>query len=167
MKWFAIGVGLALTLPAVAPAGDGARFGARDPHVCGSTKASGNGPPSAAVAREAFLCATEQVSASTLYLAENVKIEVAAKGSPYNPNLHNMSKVDVDVPMYAVRGSYTRYQCSAVSDYMKNAGKNCNVYQQPEASGICYKTTFGDWKCSLLDLNHNKQEPNMAPPAGK
>ena len=26
----------------------------------------------------------------------------------------------------------------------------------PKAEGLCYKTTFGDWKRSLMDIRHRK-----------
>ena len=99
-------------------------------------------------------------------MVENLKVEVAAKGRPYNPNNDTMSEIDVEVPVYAIRGSYTRYQCdqSYTAASGTNAGKHCFVFEQPAASGVCFKTTFGDWKCGLADLTNRKQQANMPPP---
>jgi hypothetical protein len=153
-----------LAVPVAAEAGDGAKFNARDPRGCVSTKASGKGPPSVKIVTDALFCTHESASSSTLYLIEDVKVDVSTKGRPHNRNTDIMSEIDIDVPVYPIRGSYVKYQCSPVSDYMKNAGKNCNIYRQPQASGSCYKTTFGDWKCSMIDLRNNTQEPGVPPP---
>ena len=47
---------------------------------------------------------------------------------------------------------------------MKNVGKNCNAYDQPKATGMCYKTTFGDWRCTMIDINSYAPKPYQAPP---
>lgn len=98
-----------------------------------------------------------------LYLTQDMKFDIAAKGRPHNPRTDVMSEIDVDVPVYAIRGSFVQYQCSEVSKILENQGKNCNIYRQPNASGQCYKTTFGDWKCNLMDLN-SKHEGRVPPP---
>ena len=164
MKSLLIVIGLGFALPASAQPGVGAKFGSRDPQVCGSTKAGGKGPPDMKVVTAAVLCSNEKLSGTTLYLTEELKVDIATKGRPHNPRTDIMSEIDTGVPVYAIRGSFVSYQCSPVSDYMKNAGKNCNMYRQPQASGLCYKTTFGDWKCSLMDLSNNQQEPGVPPP---
>jgi hypothetical protein len=161
-----IAVGLAIASPVAAQPGSGAAYGSRDAHTCGSTKAPGKGAPSEKVVTEAILCSTEHIASRMLYLVEDLKFEIAPKGRPYNPRSDLMTDIDTDVPIYSIQGSLTTWQCSEHSDIMKNQGKNCNRYDQPKANGRCYKSTFGDWKCSLYDLNstHTSQLP---PPKSK
>lgn len=142
----------------------GARYGARDPRTCSSTKDPAKGAPSPAQAAQYVTCNAEHVSGDMLFLAENVKVEIG-RARRYNPNDDlNMNDVDPSQPVYPIRGSLTGYGCNPVDNsILHNAGKNCLVTRQPNAKGLCYKTTFGDWKCSLFDINPEK-EFNQPPP---
>lgn len=154
-------------LPSHAQQGVGAKYGSRDPQKCASTKAAGNGRHSASIVKEAVLCANERIVGGVLYLVEDLKIDVSTKGRPFNRANDLMPEIDVTVPIYPIRGSYVRYQCNPVDNQiLKNAGKNCNRYLQPQASGLCSTTTFGDWKCSFMDLNNREQEAGVPPPKG-
>ena len=163
MKTLSIVVGLAIAFPVAAQQGSGAKYGSRDLRPCASTKGAGKGPPDMKTVTAAVLCAHEKESSSMLYFVQDLKIDIASRGRPYNPRTDIMSEIDIDVPVYSIRGSYVSYQCSPISTILNNQGKNCNIYRQPNAAGQCYKTTFGDWKCSLMDLN-SKQEPGVPPP---
>jgi hypothetical protein len=158
-----IAIGLAIAGPVSAQPGSGAPYGSRDAHTCGSTKAPGKGAPSEKVVTEAILCSTEHVASQMLYLVEDLKVEIAPKGRPYNPSSDLMTDIDTDVPVYTIRGSLNKWQCAANSDILKNQGKNCSRYAQPQANGRCYKSTFGDWKCSMIDLN-STQVSKLPPP---
>ena len=131
------------------------KFGTRDPRTCDNTKAPARGALSATLAMKYFLCQGERVSGGYLYLIENPKLEVGA-GRPYNPNT-NYGDTDVDgrFPIYPIRGSYTSYQCSeqySTPGYaLYNLGKNCNVSEYRSVKGECHKTTFGDWRCTMVD----------------
>ena len=69
----------------------------------------------------------------------------------------NIRDIDADSPVYPLRGSLDMYACNLADPKIKAAtgfdkysrGKNCFLYHEPTATGVCYKTGFGDWRCSL------------------
>jgi hypothetical protein len=126
------------------------------------------GPPSNAQALEYLKCTMEIETSGNLYLLQDLTVQVAQKGRPYNPRAP-IRNIDTDYPVFDIRGSYVRYQCDRVysGGSLSNVGKNCNSYDQPKAEGVCWKTTFGDWGCNMMDLNHSGsqyQKRNLAPP---
>ena len=134
--------------------GVGAKYGTRDPWTCNGKKEPVQGALSADLAAQYFLCDFEKVYVNQLYLADNVRVEVG-KGRPFQVGVYadtNMRDIDVQYPVYPIRGSFTKYQCSLPG--FKPLGQNCMLYPQPNAQGACYKTTFGDWKCHMADLNN-------------
>lgn len=156
-----------IVVNALAQKGIGAKYGTRDPQTCDSTKEPTKGAPSPALVEKYVACTVEGESGGMLYLIENVKVEIG-KGTPWMELDRGArpSDGDKDGLVYPIRGSQDRYQCSQVSDYWKNRGKNCNVYHQTRATGTCYRTTFGDWHCNMSDLSA-AQQPNVAPPPAK
>ena len=153
----------ALTL-AFAQIGIGARYGARDPRTCADRTAPKTGAPSVAQATQYFICDAEEVFGDNLYLVDNVKLQVA-KGRKYNPNEDiNMPGIDTTNPVYPIRGSYQQYQCGAIYPDHTNLNRNCTLYSQPKATGVCYKNDFGDWKCKMVDVDAEKIADNVAPP---
>lgn len=139
----------------------GAAYGATGPRKCSTKKVPANGPPSPVTIAKYVICGGEGVSGSNLYLYDNVEVTAVAPGRPYNPNEDvNMSNIDINKPVYAIKGSLRGYQCSQVVQpggydggpgYHK--GSNCNRTTQPNASGLCFQDTFGDWSCSMLDVS--------------
>ena len=156
---------LAPLLPA-AP-GAGVKYAARDPQECAARIEPAKGVLSPALAVKYFACNVEHESGGSLYLVENVKIEIG-KGTPFLELDRSDRPSDGDSKglVYSIRGSMQRYQCSPVSDYMKNAGKNCNIYEEPKSTGTCYRTNFGDWACNMRDPRA-VQVPKQAPPPRK
>jgi hypothetical protein len=143
------------------------RFGAREPGTCDNTKAPIKGPITAALARKYLNCQMEGIWSNHLYLVENVKVEVGG-GVPYKPNLGAFEAINVRVPLYPIRGSLLRYQCKdLIAEHVGPPGTNCNTYNEPKATGYCYKTTFGDWRCNMADPGANNKEnfrTGVAPP---
>lgn len=138
----------------VAQAGSGVPFATRDPHTCPNTKQPVSGPISATQARLYVMCEADHILSGYMYLAENVTVEVG-KGRPFNPLSEGFVKdIDVNAPVYPIRGSFLDYQCSVSRGFpIENVGKNCNLTERPHAKGICYKSSFGDWACSMRDLD--------------
>ncbi len=144
----------------------GNAYGSRDPKTCSSTRISG--AQSSDQARQLFICSTEVDTGSTLYLVDSVNIQVASKSRMYQPG-DSYNDVDQSVPVYPIRGSFNWYSCRTqfnIDASHSNVGKNCSVLSQPQAMGICYKTTFGDWKCKMRDpSNHwDVAKTGVAPP---
>ncbi|MDD5544000.1 MAG: hypothetical protein PHX83_12575 [Acidobacteriia bacterium] len=147
--------------------GVGALYGSRDPFTCKSTKAPAHGAISADQARQYVICGAEGETGGALYLIEDVKTEVG-KSRPFNINSDDYPDIDPSSPLYPVRGSFTKYQCFRVSNTaiasLNNAGKNCNSADQPQATGVCYRTTFGDWRCGMSDMPHLQLNRFNIPP---
>jgi hypothetical protein len=140
----------------------GARYGSREPVKCADRTKPTRGAPSNAQALEHVKCSMERET-SSLYLVEDVTVQVAPKGRPYNP-LAPIPEVDTTHPIFDIRGSLRLYQCEEIYSSRSNAGKNCIVYEQPKAKGACWKTTFGDWVCNLADMDSRDRTPGVAPP---
>lgn len=150
-------------------AGVGAKYGARDPRTCASRTVPARGAPSPAQVAQYMACGHEKELGGALYLLDQVQVTGVAAGRPYNRfEDRNMGDVDVRVPVYAIRGSYTEYSCSAVwnasSDRAAHAGSNCVAYAHPHATGLCNKDTFGDWHCSMSDRNAPEPVRYLPPP---
>lgn len=145
------------------------KYGARDPRTCDNTIAPRRGAMTATLAKQYFICQAEGVSGAYLYLVENEKVEVGG-GRPYSGNADlGVPDIDPKVPIYPIRGSYTRYQCLPEDASMNSSapGKNCNVQIYRKATGECYKTTFGDWRCSMTNGPTDNDDYNNGVPPPK
>lgn len=144
--------------------GIGEKYGSRDPRTCADKKNPTTGIPSAEQAKEYFICFSEHEFVGQLYLVDDVKLETG-KPRAYNPNEDlNVYDIDVNAPVLPIRGSYKQYQCSPISDYMQNRGKNCNISEISDATGLCYKNSFGEWVCKMGSSEINTTDRNVAPP---
>ena len=148
---------LAAITGASAGQGVGKTFFTRDPLTCSSKKEPANGSITPALAKRYLACSAEGVQSGYLYLLEDVSLDVG-KGTPFRELGRDSrpSDGDPDGKVYPIRGSLKRYQCREPSKIMDDAGKNCTIYEEPKATGICYRTTFGDWSCNMGDLNTSK-----------
>jgi hypothetical protein len=149
----------------------GARYGTRDPHTCPPAKAPVQ-TLTAELAKQFFQCREEHQVGGYLYLIENLTLEIGKGRPPIGAMLVELVDLDVDSLVYPIRGSFIRYQCRELNadrrfdGILYNIGKNCSAYDQPKAEGSCYRTTFGEWKCSMMDLvaNLNSGRHNLPPP---
>jgi|CXWL01.1.fsa_nt_gi hypothetical protein len=143
------------------------KYGARDPRTCENTIAPTIGAMTPTLAKQYFICQAEGVSGAYLYLVENEKVEVGGD-RPYSANADlGVPDIDPKAPIYPIRGSYTRYQCLPEDAGLNSSapGKNCSVQIYRKATGECYKTTFGDWRCSMTNgPTDNDDYQNGVPP---
>ena len=129
----------------------GKPYGARDPHTCASRKDPAAGALSSGQALQYLSCDMEGIDGfGHLSQVANVKVEVA-KGRPFNINTDSIPDIDVSQLVFNIRGSLTTGYCSIVDGTVTLAGKNCMISDQPNAVGMCYKSNFGDWHCSMRD----------------
>jgi hypothetical protein len=147
-----------------AQAGVGAKYGTRDPRTCMPDKSS---IVTVSSASKLFTCFVEKETGEYLYLVTDLKLEVGAARKYQTSDSY--PELDQNAPIYPIRGSFTRYQCSRqfnIDASHTNVGTNCNAYPQPEAQGICYRTTFGDWSCRMFDRVTSSAAARMrvAPP---
>lgn len=145
----------------------GAPYGSRDPVTCASRKAPASGAPSPAQVAQYVQCdpeGGEGVRGHFIHLMTSVKAEIGA-GRAFSPIADRMTDIDVRQPVYPIRGSYNWYQCGNVRGGAP-AGANCGLYVESNATGKCYKTTFGDWRCIMNDATAVAKGPKfgVAPP---
>jgi len=144
------------------------RFGSRDPQTCANQNAPARGPITAEMAKKYFICNSEYIGGDLLYLVENVQVTVGG-GIPYSAirGQRSLSEIDVSSPVYPIRGSLLRYQCREITGDAVLQGENCATYNEPKATGYCYKTTFGDWNCFMTDsagVNKENVRTGVSPP---
>ena len=129
--------------------GIGAQYGGRSPATCKSRTA----PPTAETARQYLLCDMEGIDfGNNLLLLTDVTVQLARpRAFNYNQDSSRL-QIDVQAPVYDIRGGFKEYQCGkpilGSSAYV--ATHNCNLYEQPQAVGSCYRDTFGDWHCMMV-----------------
>lgn len=139
-------------------------FGTRNIQVCSPVTSK----PSLEEAAKLVQCGRESKTARDMVLLENVHVQMGG-GQPYNFQAHSrLTGVDTTSEIYPIRGSYTYFDCSRISVmpiiHSDNTGKNCFSVSQPNATGYCWQTTFGDWQCSMIDTTHNDVVENQPPP---
>jgi hypothetical protein len=142
-------------------AGEGAAFGTRDPATCDdrSQPVSGEAMTPDLAARY-LACDIEGNPPNYLYLAENIRVKV---GHAREYRLATDSfKPDIDdqAPVWPIRGSYDRYQCSSMEKYGPN---NCNLYRVDKAEGACFRTVYDEWMCHWYGAD-SETKMNVPPP---
>ena len=169
-------IGMALSLsPAFAQKGAGKSFGGRDPRTSDSRKAPAKGAISAEHAKQYVIADSEGVSESIasgkmLHLVTDVKVEVG-KGRPFNMQDDSFdwakdNGIDPAQTVYPIRGSYNSWTCSELGTITGDPGKNCTKLPQPAANGICFKSSSGDWHCTMTDFNASGGMERYPPPMG-
>ena len=127
----------------------GERYASREPRTCADTRAPARGAITAALALRYLNCQMDYESSDLLYLVQNVTVQV---GGPVSyaaiRGQRSWSDIDTRTPVYPIRGGLLRYQCAPA---FTPGEPNCRTYNEPRATGHCYKTTFGDWKCYMSD----------------
>jgi hypothetical protein len=149
----------------IAQKGIGAKYGARDPQPCVNTKAAAN-KPNVAEAVAAVICNSEGEFGGNLYLVEDVKVTTFGKGQRPNPsNRLYPSTPDLTSLEYEILGSFKKYQCSKTYD-SKEVERSCELYDNANAKGVCFKNTFGSWVCTLSDQSVT-DHTSVVPPGSK
>ena len=147
--------------------GVGAPYAAREPRTCADKTSPKSGALSAAKAAEYVVCENEVIWSEYLFFVDDVKVQVGA-GRRYNPREDiNFSGIDTKFLIYPIRGSYKSYQCTKIFPDKTNLNRNCNLTNNPNAIGACYKKEFGEWRCMLTDIQGAVIEDHIPPPGGK
>ena len=120
-------------------------YDARAPRTCAKVM----NPPSAAQAAVMVQCAMDGLGPTGLQLTQDVVLEMGApRRFVYNTDA-GLAGIDVNAPVYPLRGSFTGYFCSKWGGSLVPIGHNCVVSAVPTAQGWCWKTSFGDWSCKM------------------
>jgi hypothetical protein len=147
----------------------GAKYGTREPATCPGRTAPLKGAPSADQATQYFICDAEHELSSHLFLVTNVKVQVAPASHPASRSILG-GDLDPTQPIWDIHGSFMQYQCSQAATWDNAFARthNCSTNDMPTATGYCYKSTSGEWHCTMSDMAHltaNTQQ-NQMPPAG-
>jgi hypothetical protein len=144
-------VTLMFSFAAAAQPVGGAPYGTRDPNTCASRKAPANGAPSVAQATAYFKCSMEYFFGDKLVLVENVTVEVG-NGRRFLRSDSELKEVDPQYLIYPIRGSFDKYFCSRWPVWGGVPDKtqpNCLLSRPRNTVGVCYRTSFADWKCEM------------------
>ena len=120
-------------------------------------------PPDAQEATLLLTCSkdSDNFGHGTAYRSVVSGVQVAAPRA-YTYGDPGGNEINANAAVYPIRGQSIDYVCAPVSDYMKNAGKNCSAYTY-SGLGICYQTPFNDWKCVLNGTRTNTQDQIAGP----
>jgi hypothetical protein len=124
-----------------------AEFTARNPRVCTKLMT----PPNASQAKALVQCDHEGRSILTgmnpvIFLVTDLTVEV---GPPRKFMMSQDAGPDIDVtaPVYPIQGTGTGWRC--LSTRSLPAGQNCGKHVASPGVGECWRTPFGDWRCSM------------------
>ncbi|MBH0238884.1 hypothetical protein [Methylobrevis albus] len=144
-------VGCGAVSSASAAEGSGLAWGARDPTPCVALTQSE--PPTAEQAAALVRCTGEIASdGGELTLMENLRVEVGGP-VPYVAmyDKYVMQDADARSDTYPIRGSFTWSVCKTRHDaaIYGNPDLNCAESDVAAAQGLCWKTSFADWRCRM------------------
>jgi len=119
----------------------------RNPRICAKVTS----PPTVAQATALVQCSNESDTTGSaspaIILATDLQVEIGAPRN-YIPGTDNWQNLDTSAKVYPLRGQGTRWSCGAVPQYP--SGQNCMKWPAaPGGQGSCWKTTFGDWDCTM------------------
>lgn len=141
-----------------APVQVNTEFATRDPRQCTGFTAQ----PSVADATILVQCTMDGKSDGFINLVQNVKVQLASPRAFIYESDSFLKEIDVKAQVIPLRGSLTDFGCSPANT-VTPAGENCESYDIPSGTGRCWKTTFGDWKCSLGGANANEHRGVFGP----
>jgi len=103
-------------------------------------------------------------------LISHVKVQVAPASHPPNQIVMEIHAADIKPgePVWDIRGSLTYYACRQAIDGANPFARTHNCTETPmnNATGYCYKNTFGDWHCAMSDIKAVTTSQNVLPPEG-
>ena len=137
-----------------------ARFQTREPRKCSQVKS----PPNVSQAIALIQCQREHMEAHNVWLTTDVKAEMGSARDFIYRTDQGWPEIDTSAKLIPLRGSWTVYNCAGIGEDVNGIkGKNCMKSVVAEATGACWKTTFGDWKC---DESGPGDQPvwNLPPP---
>lgn len=158
--------------PIHAHAGIGDRYGTRDPRTCESSREPVSGALTLEHAKRYVICQYERefnVFGGVLDLIDSIQLELG-KSRVANPMTDRLIDIDYDAPVYPIRGEYVKYRCrpytyrnTMTAAAPRNTGRegdypgNCSRQIHSDAMGLCFKTTFGDWRCVMRSRSVTKE----------
>lgn len=155
-----LGFGLAFSGPAASAQDAGQLWGTRAAAACPSVRQA----PSPAVAAQLVRCAKESQSLSSgeSWLALDMQVQVGGATSfAAMYNAVTMPDADTRKSVYPIRGGWTWSVCKLKKDARIYGDPNMNCRETPvtRATGACWQTTFGDWRCTMNGTSGASKSP--------
>jgi hypothetical protein len=119
-------------------------FQAREPRKCSKVTST----PSVSQATALIQCSREQMNVHQDWITQDVKVEMGSPRAFIYRTDASWPEIDTSSKVIPLRGSLTGYVCTAIGSVGGVQGKNCMKSVVASATGACWKTTFGDWKCN-------------------
>jgi hypothetical protein len=150
----------ALSTPTMLAAQQDMRYGtSRALQSCPSRSEPTTGAITARQAEKYFTCHVEKGESfdgdrGSMSFVTDLKIQVAPKSR--RATIGDVSRaansgtlaLDMDRPVYDIRGSYNSYFCGRTTAAVEEK-RNCNLSNFPKSQGICFQNSFKDWFCLL------------------
>jgi hypothetical protein len=144
----------------------------RVPQSCPSRAEPKTGAITAKQAEKYFTCHVEKgevfnANDTHMSLVTDLKIEVAPKsrratiGDVSRAANSSSLALDMNRPVYEIRGSYNSYFCNRITAAVQEK-RNCILTVLPNQQGICFQNSFKDWFCLLS--GPQKDMPRTSPP---
>jgi len=165
----AVCTGLTSMSAAYAMPGDATAWGARNPGACPSI--TPKGAPTVAQVTTMLRCRHEVIvrDGGELWLMQNLNVAVGGP-VPFVTayNSYVMPEADTRTRPFPIRGSWTWSVCKTRHDagIYGNPDLNCYETDVAAAKGVCWKTTFGDWKCLLSGSGSGRRDQTRPPTPG-
>ena len=138
------------------------RFGGRAPRPCPAIHHKPSDAEAAALAQ----CTMEGLRGSTETLLTNIQIHITdshkfSKDSigAYDPAEDNRKDIDNQAEVLTIVGYAKHYSCGAQSFA---PGKSCTITDMPNGMGICWKTSYGEYRCNFVSVGGNNYQ--LGPP---
>jgi hypothetical protein len=161
--------GTLLTLldPSILPAQANDYGTSRQLRTCPSRTEPRSGRISVEQAKIYAACYYEEqgVFNASVKFVDILSLQVAPKPRRARDIDFRLHKIDIEKPVYDIRGSMIVYNCyNTLGSTSYSHGSNCSVYREPKSNGKCYQTTFGDWHCVMAGGSSVRPEHHMPAP---
>lgn len=133
-----------------------AHFGGRAPRPCPAIA----GKPTDAEATVLLQCTSEGPFGTIETLMTNVTAHITGS-RPINPGDAMDQHIDTRGTLYTLTASANVFSCG---DKSFMPGQNCLMQQLQNAPGTCWKTTYGEYRCTAPSVLVG-WHPNQPPPA--
>jgi len=140
-------------------------YGGRAPRPCPAIHRK----PSDAEAAVLAQCTMEGLRGSTETLLTNVQTHITGshkfstdKAGVYSPEEDNRRDIDNQAAVLTIVGYAKQYACGVQSVV---PGKSCTITDMPNGTGICWKTSYGEFRCNFVSVGGNGYQLGPPPTA--
>ena len=138
------------------------QYGGRAPRPCPAIHHRPSDKEAAVLAQ----CTMEGSRGPTETLLTNVQVHITGShkfstdnAGAYNPADNNSKDIDNRAEVLVIVGYAKQYACGAQSFA---PGKSCTITAMPNGTGVCWKTSYGEYRCNFVSVGGNGYQ--LGPP---